>query len=435
MLRWTWNQGHQRTPLVATALLVFTLLAACSETALAEREVFAGGPIDLPGWPEAAAAIFNNADRVDGWVHGNGGFYGGEYRGGASSLNTALAAYAKVDIKPKRLIVRSGPGHSASYGARIEVGGPDPEGRVLQKAKAKAMAPVDWKFTILTPDGWEKPRHPMHRFFEHEVIEADLSAAQIDIYVGGNIRWSDVVVPEGLTVSDMRLESHCFTLADGIVLEGRAIDLATNQPIAAKAELERFDSIPGGYNFPIVATATTDAEGRWVLKNAPAGWHRVVVEADGYVPRCVGAYYEPAGGPGWYGCRCGLARPTALSGRVVDEACKPVANAEVRLGDVVATGEEHDQALPYPREAVFSDRGFRVTDGDEHYHPLDDYLDDYKVKTDADGRFRFDQVPIGTAKIWAYKRVADDRYEFQRSKPAPIELRSGQTAEIVLPAK
>ena len=44
----------------------------------------------------------------------------------------------------------------------------------------------------------------------------------------------------------------------------------------------------GGYLYPVVAEAKADAQGRWVLKKAPAGWVRVVVEADGFVPRVAG---------------------------------------------------------------------------------------------------------------------------------------------------
>ena len=110
--------------------------------------------------------------------------------------------------------------------------------------------------------------------------------AQIDVYAGGNIRWQDVVVPPELEVIDERLEAHGFALADGTVLEGNVIDLATKQPIAARVELQRIEpQTAGGYKYTPAADTTADARGHWVLKNAPQGWHQIVVTADGYVPR------------------------------------------------------------------------------------------------------------------------------------------------------
>jgi hypothetical protein len=100
--------------------------------------------------------------------------------------------------------------------------------------------------------------------------------AQIDVYTGGGLRWSDVSVPEGLQVIDERLEAHGFTLADGIVLEGQVVDLAIQRPIAARMRLQRVEPQPkGGYQYTVMAEAVADTQGRWVLKQAPAGWHRV----------------------------------------------------------------------------------------------------------------------------------------------------------------
>jgi hypothetical protein len=63
-----------------------------------------------------------------------------------------------------------------------------------------------------------------------------------------------------------------------------------------------------------------------------------------------------------------------VSGRIADEAGKPLADVDVRLADVVA-------------------------DTDGRY----DSAQEYRSKTDADGRFRFDQVPIGKATIRLHK--------------------------------
>jgi hypothetical protein len=53
--------------------------------------------------------------------------------------------------------------------------------------------------------------------------------------------------------------------------------------------LERVESqTKGGYHDTEVTKEKADAQGRWVLKKVPTGWLRIVVEADGYVPRVVG---------------------------------------------------------------------------------------------------------------------------------------------------
>ena len=99
---------------------------------------------------------------------------------------------------------------------------------------------------------------------------------------------------------------------------------ATRQPIAATMRLERVEpQKTGGYLYPMAAETKTDAKGHWVLKNAPAGWVRVVVEADGFVPRVAG-YDRSDGEPRWQSYDCGLARPAPVSGRITDEAGMPL---------------------------------------------------------------------------------------------------------------
>ena len=143
-----------------------------------------------------------------------------------------------------------------------------------------------------------------------------------------------MTVPEGIEVVDQRLVAHGFTAADGVVLEGKVTDLATGQPIAATMRLQRVEpQQKGGYLYPVVAEAKADAQGHWVLKKAPAGWVRVVVEADGFVPRVAG-YARFDEQPRWQSYDCGLARSAPVSGRVTDEDGKPLADVDVRLDNV-----------------------------------------------------------------------------------------------------
>jgi protocatechuate 3,4-dioxygenase beta subunit len=216
--------------------------------------------------------------------------------------------------------------------------------------------------------------------------------ARIDVYVGGNIRWSDVDVPKGIELCDERLEAQGFSPADGVVLEGVVTDAVANDPVAgARVKLERIEPKPaGGYQYEVTAETAADAKGHWALKKTPAGRHRVVVDAEGYVPRIVG-YGEFDESPRWHSFNGQLARPSTVSGRVVDEAGAPLADADVRLADMVAA------------------------DGVQYDSPSD-----YHAKTDADGRFRLEGVPAGKSTVRVHK---------------PLYVRPGLGTKIEAPAE
>ena len=342
-------------------LLAVTMAAVASRTAFA---LITGGegnsPVHDPGWPKGAAVIFNNPARIAYWVGPpfGGGQWHAECRGDAKVFSAVLADFAKVDVKTRRLVLHDGVKNSFWL-------------NINNDPAKRAAAKVDWVFVVWQPASWDRLRKSPADLSPIDARDADKGPpAQIDVYTGGNLRWSDVTVPDGIELIDERLEAHGFTLADGIVLEGTVIDLATRQPVAARMQLQRVESKPKGErHYTVVSEAVADAQGRWVLKTAPAAAHRVVVEADGYVPRVVG-YAQFDDQPGWHSYHCGLSRPAAVSGRVTDDAGKPLADVAVRLGDVVCGGDGRYQS---PQE--------------------------YASKTDADGRFRLDQVPIGSATI------------------------------------
>jgi hypothetical protein len=205
------------------------------------------------------------------------------------------------------------------------------------------------------------------------------------------VKWSDVVVPKGFTLIDKRLEAHGFKLTDGIVLEGKLVDLETRKPVAGKVRLEKVETRKeGGYTYTSVHEASTDANGRWVIKKTPAGWLRVVLVAKGYVSRIVG-YEQFDEQPRWASYDCGLLCPAPVSGRVTDDAGKPLADVEVRFANVVG---KHVGRYSSP--------------------------DEEGVRTDANGRFRANQLPVGTATIWVHK---------------PGYVRPGLGPNITTPAK
>lgn len=363
MLRWTQLERPQHA--TATMLLAIAMAAVPFQTAFA---LITGGegnsPVADPGWPKGAAVIFNNPARIAWWEGPpfGGGQWHAEYRGDAKTFNAVMADFAKLDVETKRVIVHDGVGRSFWLNPNR-----DP-------AK-QAAARMDWIFMVWQPANWDRLRKLPGDLNPTDARDADKGPpAQIDVYAGGNLRWSDVTVPKGIEVIDERLEAHGFTLADGIVLEGKVIDLATQQPLAARMRLERVEPQPkGGYDYTVVTETVADEQGRWVLKKTPSGWHRVVVEADGYVARVVG-YAQFDDQPGWHAYDCGLSHPAPVSGHVTDEAGKPLTDVEVRLADV-------------------------VSDVDGRYESPHEYVS----KTDADGAFQLDQVPAGGATIWLRK--------------------------------
>jgi hypothetical protein len=320
-------------------------------------------PLHDPGWPKGAAVIFNREQRIAYWEGPpfGGGQWHAECRGDAMALNGVLADFADLDVKSKRIVVHDGVGQSFWL-------------NMNNKPDKREAAKMDWSFMVWVPGNWQRLRKLPADINPTGGRDEDGPPAQIDIYTGGNIKWADVVIPKGLTVLDQRLEAHGFTLADGVVLEGKVTDLATKKPIAARVWLERIEAQPkGGYRYPMVAEAVADAQGRWVLKKAPAGRYRIVIAADGFVTRLAG-YGQYDDQPRWHAYESGLARPGPVTGQITDDAGEPLADVDVRIQDVVAGSGER----------------YETPDG-------------YTVKTGKDGRFRAEQVPQGKATIWLYK--------------------------------
>ena len=346
---------------ITTALLAILVLGAPREASALITGGTGNTPLRDPGWPSGAAAIFNHTGRIAWWEGPpfGGGQWHAECRGDARALSAVLDDFAKLDAKSKKIVVHDGAGHSFWMAPNRE-----PE--------KLAAARIDWSFTVWQPASWERLRE----------LPADLNPtshedtsppSQIDVYTAG-LNWADVTVPKGLEVVDQRLTAHGFTVADGVVIEGKVTDLATGQPLAATMRLQRIETPPkGGYLYPTVSETKTDAQGHWLLKKTPAAWLRIVVEANGFVPRIVG-YAQFDEQPRWQSYDCGLARAVAVSGRVTGPDGKPIEGVDVRLDNV------------------------QPASGGSYKTP-----DDYKYKTDAEGRFRADEVPAGTASVWLHK--------------------------------
>jgi hypothetical protein len=353
--------------MIAAAWLLLALAMVAAPIPRAMALIIGGegnSPVADPGWPKGAAAIFNTPARIARWEGPpfGGGQWHAECRGDAKAFNTVLAAFAKLDVKHKKVVVHDGVGVSFWLNSNRE------------PAK-QAAAKMDWVFMVWKAANWEHLQNmpaDLKPVDQHGIEHGP--PAQIDVYTGGNIRWPEVTMPAGLEVVDERLEAHGFTTADGIVLEGKVVDLATKRPVRARVQLQRVEpQEKGGYRYRIVREATAESGGRWVLKRAPAGWYRIVVDAEGFVGSVAG-YAQPDDQPRWFSFDSELARPATVSGRISDDAGQPLSGVEVRLSDVVSSS------------------GARYESPDE-----------YSFKTGPDGRFRTDRVPVGRATVWLHK--------------------------------
>jgi len=346
-----------KTPLAL--VLAAVLLTLPVERAFALREGGVGNaPIRDPGWPKGADVIFNTPARIAFWHGPLPGHWHADCRGDAKVFNDILANFAKLDVKSKQIVVHNGIGNSEWLNISN-----DP----LKREAAK----IDWMFQTWTKDDGKSRR--TRRLGQGDPEASQEPPSQIDVYTGGNIKWEDVRVPQGLKVVDMRLEAHGFTLADGVVLEGKVVDLETKKFLGAMMRFERVDQLPSGERtYTNVAGAVAGAGGHWVLKKAPAGYHRIVIEAPGYVPRIVGG--DTFDQPRWKSYDTELVKGGLVAGRVTDQAGKPLADVDVRLYVTLEGGGLYDYPLPE------------------------------LIKTDKDGRFRAEQIPLGKATMSVAKK-------------------------------
>lgn len=317
-------------------------------------------PLTDPGWPAGAAAVFNVTERVAYWEGPpfGGGEYHAECRGSTAALNRILQSFALIRATTKRIVVHDGVGNSFWLNINNE---PD----------KRDAARIDWSFTVWVPASFQRLRgFPADLRPDLEAAEDGSPIPRIDVYTGGNINWDEVKVPEGVEVLDNRLVAHGFTLEDKTVLEGTITDLESGSPLAAEVQLQLIQpQEAGGYQYTTVRTLTTDADGRWVIKNAPAGWHQLVAAAEGYAPRILG-YGQFEDQPVWHGYDAGLAPAASVTGRVLDDGGQPLPGVEVRLDN--------------------------VTVGDAAYNPAGPVT----AVTGDDGRFEITGVPEGKGSLW-----------------------------------
>lgn len=346
-------------------------------------------PLNDPGWPKGAAAIFNHPGRIAWWEGPpfGGGEWHSECKGDAAALNELLTLFAKIEGPKKRVVVLDGIGYSFWL---------DPNGTKRGDRKTK----IDWSFTIWQADRW-KMQQDLPPGMSAVPKDQTQPLTTITVHTA-SLKWSEVKVPEGIEVVDNRMEAHGFKLTDGRVIEGKVTDLAGG-PLQAKVRFEELvQKKSGGYDYPVVNSIETDTEGHWSIKNFGEKWCRIVVEREGHASRIAGhVRYDRQ--PGWEFMATTLAPLGSLRGRVVDEQGKPLADVAVAMRDLVSA-----DGRPY------------------------EVIEEVFQKTTAEGGFHFKNIPEGKARLTGHR---EDYFFPGLGQPVTIpdqslELRMQQAASI-----
>ncbi|QDT52222.1 hypothetical protein Pan44_02310 [Caulifigura coniformis] len=316
-----------------------------------------------PDWPAGAADVANQQSRIAWWEGPpfGGGEWHFEYRGDADALNDALKRLAAIQGQRPRLIIRDGRATSFWLGIR---------------ADGKEPPVMDWTFVV-----WEAANYERlfgtnaSRFMARSPnYGKPLPPPELTVYTGNGLDWSKVNVPEGIDVVDERLTAHGYRPEDGAVIEVSVRDLISGAPLkAAELVIERRPAVnPADLSELEVTRAESNAAGQITLKGLPRESLTLKIRRPGYVARTID--YTNTEQNLWKRYDVELAEGHRVSGRVVDDQGKPVANVTVRLTEFLTP-----KGTPYA------------------------WLDSLSAATtDSEGRFVIEAVPAGSARYYAY---------------------------------
>jgi hypothetical protein len=345
-------------------VVICLLVAAATAQAL----ILVGGtnPVQDHNWPLGSVAVANLPSRVGFWEGPpfGGGQYVFLYRGDTSAFNAALEALAKVQAPAPgvRLIVEDGP----EYDEMLKHSDDDAKGENTR---------VDWRFEVWVPSCWYRLFNNPQSFFDadHPNFRRPLPPPTMTAYIGGcgggGIDWTKVQIPKNITVIDHRAATAGITPIGGAMVRGTAYDMVTSKPIpGAHAVLS---SLVAQDKWKDVIGADADAQGHFQIEKVPEGVYRLVISAKGYAPREIN--YQRYKATTFHQCDVILAPSATISGTVVDEAGKPIADVKVRADSVMAI-DGFGYELP---ESVQS-------------------------KSDANGRFELTGLPLGYTALMCF---------------------------------
>ena len=189
-----------RHPMMAyTPALLALLLSVPAAHALITFNL-GNDPVQDMGWPEGSLAVANLTTRVVLWDGPMGdAALRFAYRGDARAFQDALDHFARIESPERVLVVHEGP---------------DTLSFLKDEKDPKSDGRYDWKFTVYSPEEFERQRDragPRRRVVIDDAAakagRKGAPAPQIDVYIGGappdqGIDWSLVTVPDGVKVID-----------------------------------------------------------------------------------------------------------------------------------------------------------------------------------------------------------------------------------------
>jgi hypothetical protein len=386
-------------PLLATLLLLAQPASAL---------IMVGGkdPVTDHDWPAGSLDLANHKSRL-AWYEGPP-FGGGEwtflYRGDTATLNVLLTTFAQIKAPDLLLIVHDGV-HNSSF--------------LPADKNAKPDTTVDWSFTVWTPQNFYQLFADPAGFMaaQQPQYAGALPPPRMDVYVAeGRIDWERVQVPAGVRIVDERALAHGYKPEDGSVVVGTVYDMLTSKPVAgvevtAEHQVQppqppdNFDvsKNPPKPSWEKVASTIGDADGRFELKNIPAGGYQLVVRCTGYAPRALEwISFEAHTYKSFPAIQ--LSPAIEATGKVLDSTTnRPLPGVKVRVDQTLAA----------------DGRGYPQPEGRE-------------TTTDAEGKFTLSNLPRGQAQITAW---ADGHYQADMLKKhpiagKPITLKMGATGTI-----
>lgn len=362
----------------AAVVLVICGLAAAQAFAL----ILVGGsdPMTDPGWPFGVLKLANLPSRVSWWE--GPPFGGGEYHleytcKGTDEFNEALQMFAAIQIPKLTRTVMSTTGEIlAESQARLPLlvvhEGQGPQQRFSGTGNAGEKAgPIVWTTTVWVPANWYQLfNHPKsHWESSHPNFRQPVPVPQIDVYVGkgSSIDWDKVKVPQNVRVIDKRGKTASSQPAHGGVIRGEIYDMTSHRSIEdAEVVLEPVGDKSGSAR---ALKAGGDEQGRFQVKDIPAGTFKVLISAgDRYAARQAGTYRNEGGTD--YEAVVFLSPKAAITGTVKDADGKPIRGVKVTVSEVLGI-----DGLGYPLASEVSD------------------------STDEDGLFELSGLPKGFVTI------------------------------------
>jgi hypothetical protein len=360
--------------------------------------IMVGGkePVIDHNWPTGTLDVANHKSRLS-WYEGppfGGGEWTFQYRGDTAALNEVLARFGQIKAPELLIIVHDGTLES-------------PFTNNDKNAAGKADNTIDWSFTVWVPENfYHLFGNPSSAFSaDQPQYRTDLPPPRLDVYVSeGRIDWERVQVPAGVRVTDERATSHGYKPEDGSVITGVAYDMFTAKPVAAvEVTVERYVTPPPpaeGVDLPKnpqkstwekVVSAVGDVDGRFEVKNVPAGSYQVNVRCAGYAPRSLGwtSFQQHT----FKSETVRLSPAVEASGKVVEAGKnKPIEGVKVRVDQTISV----------------DGRGYPQPEGRE-------------TTTDAQGKFTLPGLPRGEAQITAW---VNGHYQVDMLKQHPVPTES-----------